>query len=99
MAGNQKQENSRKKLRQADKAKVERPFRDFVDLPAHGDRLHLGCEDDAEARRLKKQEAGILERDAARGSGVFGCGHRALQYPSFLLFQTARFCIVLATEM
>src|SRR5579863_2131075 len=26
-------------------------------------------------------------------------GRVAFQYPSFLLFQTARFCIVLATEM
>jgi hypothetical protein len=78
MSGNEEEKDSGQELRQTHKPEIERALGDLVDLPADRNRLHFRCEDDAKAGRLKKYKAGILERDAAGGVGVFGCGHRAL---------------------
>src|SRR5580658_319316 len=78
VARNEKEKDARQELRQAYESKVERPLGDFINLPAHRDRLHLVGEDNAEARSLEKYKTRILERDAAGGGGVFGFGHRPL---------------------
>ncbi len=51
--GNQKEDDARKELRQPNQSEIEWPFRYFVHLPTHGDRLHLGRNHDAEPRQLK----------------------------------------------
>jgi len=48
----------REELRQADEAKIQRPFRDFVDLPADGDCLHLGGQDEEERASWKRTKLG-----------------------------------------
>ena len=48
----QKQQNARQELRQTHQSQVERPLRDFVDLPADRNRLHLQARNNAKARQL-----------------------------------------------
>ncbi len=66
---------------QTDQAEIERPPRDLVHLPAHGDRLHLERRHDKEARRLVNREVGIGECDAA--SRESGCGNFLFGKPGF----------------
>jgi hypothetical protein len=78
VARDQEQENAREELGQADEAEIQRPLRDFVDLPADRDRLHLPGKYDEETRQLEKNETGISKSDSPGGSGILGCSHRAL---------------------
>jgi hypothetical protein len=65
--GDEEEQDAGKKLCEADEAEVERSVRDFVDLPADGDRLHLERGHDEEARDLVEREVGIRERAILRG--------------------------------
>ena len=65
VAGNEKEQNAGKELREADEAKVQRALGDFVNLPADGDRLHFGGQDDAESRHLIEPKGRIGEGDGA----------------------------------
>ena len=78
MARDEEQENAWEELGQADEAEIQRPLRDFVDLPADRDRLHLPGEYDEETRQLEKNETGISESDSPAGSRILGCSHRGL---------------------
>src|SRR5208282_251266 len=70
VAGNEKEKDTGQELRQANEAEIERPLGDFVDLPAHRNRLHLVGKDDAETCRLEKQKTWILEGGTAGGGRV-----------------------------
>ena len=59
MARQQKQKDSRQKLRESDQAQIQRSTRDFVDLPSHRDRLHFERGHDEEARDLVEREIGV----------------------------------------
>ena len=74
MAGNQKQKNTGKKLRQPHEPQVEGAFRDVIHLPSHGNRLHFDGSHNEEARNLKQHKVGMREGDAS-SFGVGGGGH------------------------
>src|SRR5579883_3268115 len=78
VAGEKKQDNAGKELRQPGQAQVERPVRNVVNLPADGNRLHLGAKDDAKSRNLVEAESGELKRRGPRGFGVVAGGHASL---------------------
>ena len=91
MAGDQKQQNAGEKLRQSDETKIQRPFRDFIDLPADGDGLHLSGENDKETAQLEKNETRIRESNSSGGVEVLGCSHRILLcHKSLARTRTAR---------
>jgi hypothetical protein len=77
VAGEWEQQNAREKLGEADVAEIERPLSDFVDLPAHGHRLHFDGDNDEKPRNLEQDERRMSEGGAS-GSGVGGCGHELL---------------------
>ena len=60
------------KLGQADVSEIERALGDFVDLPSHGDGLHLQRDDDEEARERVGDEVGMGEGDSPGQARVFG---------------------------
>ncbi len=63
----QKQQNARQKLRQANQAKIERAMGQRVNLPAHGDRLHLAGDGGQQARRhARTGNSGIGRRRVRR---------------------------------
>ena len=70
--GNRKQQNRRQKLRQPHKAQIERPFRDLVNLPAHGHRLHLDRRHNQKSRNLKQHKSGMSEGGASSSGVVAG---------------------------
>ena len=74
MAGNQKQQNARKKLRQPHEPQVERALGDVINLPSHRNRLHFDRGHNEEARNLKQHEVRMRKGDAS-SSGVGGGGH------------------------
>jgi hypothetical protein len=79
MAGDEKKENAREELHEADESQVERALSDFVDLPRDRDGLHLHGNNHARASSLKEQEIWMVESGAAVGSrGVFGFGHQQI---------------------
>ena len=77
VAGDGEKQNSRQKLRQSDQAEIERAFCDLVDLPSHGDSLHLDRSHDQKTRDLEQRERRMREGGAS-GSGVGGCRHEPL---------------------
>ena len=58
MSGDQKQQHAGKKLGQADQPEIQRPPGDLVDLPSHGDRLHLQRGHDKKSRGLVEVKSG-----------------------------------------
>ena len=62
VAGHQEQKYPGKKLCQPYQAKVERPPRDLIHLPAHRDRLHLKRGNDEKSRHLIKRKVRIRKR-------------------------------------
>jgi len=66
MPGRQEQEDNRQELRQADQTKIEWLACDLIDLPAHGDRLHLQGGDKKEARHREQREIGVAEGNQPR---------------------------------
>ena len=66
MPRDQKQQDARRELGQPHQAQVERPLRDFVDLPADRDRLHLEAGYDQKTSQLVKRKVRIREGNAPR---------------------------------
>ena len=64
----QDQQHEWQELRQADQPQIERVARDFVDLPADRDRLHLHGQRGEEARRQEEREVAIAEDGEPRAS-------------------------------
>jgi hypothetical protein len=64
VSGEEKQHEAGRKLGQADVSEIERALGDFVDLPSHGDGLHLERHDDEEARERVGDEVGMGEGDS-----------------------------------
>ena len=75
MSGDQKKKNVRQKLRQAHIAEVERTARDFVNLPAHGDREHLQTRNHEQALDLVKREIEMAEGGQPGMRVALGFGH------------------------
>ncbi len=61
MPRNQKQQNSRKKLRQSHIPKVQGPVRDGINLPTHRHRLHFQRRDNEKSGHLIKRERRITK--------------------------------------
>src|SRR5579872_6577530 len=78
MTGYEEQQNSGKKLSETNQAEIQRTFGDFVDLPSHGDRLHLDGNLDEESCQLINGEIRILERNTTREPGIRRRRHRSL---------------------
>jgi len=71
------EQNCRQKLCQADVSQVERSLGDFVNLPAHGYRLHFDSGDDQEAGNLEEDESG-MSKGGASSPGVVVGGHKLM---------------------
>src|SRR5690348_12933628 len=66
MSREQEQKDIWQELRETHKSKVERPSRDFVDLPSHRDRQHFQRSDNERAFDLIQREVEVSERSEAR---------------------------------
>ena len=64
VSGEEKQDDAGCKLGQADVSEIERALGDFVNLPSHGNGLHLDRHDDEESGERVGDEVGIGEGDA-----------------------------------
>ena len=78
VSGEEKQDEARQKLGQPNVSEIDRALGDLVDLPSHGNRLHLQRDDDEEARERVGDEIGIGEGDAPGKPGVSGGQHSLL---------------------
>src|SRR5581483_4273711 len=70
MTGNQEEQHTGQELRQADKAQVQRPVRQLIDLPSNSHRLHHGGEHDQETSALIEQKIRI-SKSRAPGRKLF----------------------------
>src|SRR6266849_4545582 len=74
VAGEEKQHEAGQKLGQANVSEIERALGDLVDLPSHGNGLHLERYDDEEARERIRDEVGMSEGYSPGKARVFGTG-------------------------
>src|SRR5581483_2627371 len=78
MAGRQKKKKPGQELRQADQPQVEWALGDFINLPAHGYRLHLQRDDNQKARQLVEHKVWMSKRNPAGKTWVLGSEHADL---------------------
>ena len=78
MTGQQEQQNTGEELRQSDIAQVHGPMREVINLPGHGDRLHLRRGRGQKAGKNKETEIRIPER---YGGCYFNGEHSWLECP------------------
>src|SRR5450759_4881236 len=76
MTRNQKEQNARQELGEAHQAQVERTLRDFIDLPADRNRLHLQAGNHEKARQLVERKVGESEGHAPSARRVPRFTHR-----------------------
>src|SRR5258705_12764478 len=78
MTGNQEQKNIRKKLRQTDEAEIQRPPRDLVNLPSHGNRQHLQGSNNGEALYFVQRKVSVMECSQPGSQRTLGFSHALL---------------------
>src|SRR6266446_6742797 len=74
VSGEEKQHEAGQKLGEADVSEIDRAFGDLVDLPSHGDGLHLERHDNEESRERVGDEVGMGEGYSPGKARVFGGG-------------------------